>query len=662
MAPTRLSTRAKAAFQGLGVLLAMAGLIWPTAAMAEVDATDSVQAHGFKSVGPAPPTVAAPIVALPAFRTIYVNTRGGGLFKSTNGGSSFVGLENSIRGASSLAVDPRDPNVIYVGGFKSIDGGESWNFMEGGGDIALVMDPSNPDVLYGVGGEILKTVDAGASWFPAGDGVPAPLALAIDPFDTDVLYAGTRGAGAFKSVDGGASWSPIDVDATVRSLLVDPSHGNIVYAGTDGSGVYKSIDRGASFVRVGSPRRGIVFSLAKSGDNLYAATDLGGVEVSRDGGASWEDTGAAEGRGLALSTDSAGAVYLGTNLEGAFVLPGDRHRRQGLGRFENVDESSRGEGNEWRRLGWKQLKSCPCQMGLAVAVDPSDREHVFFTADGGLLETEDGGRTWQDGNRHFVGGAPAVVVFDPQQPRRVYSGSFGAGFFKSVDHGKHWVRRQVGTGDQITIAVAVDPVDHSVYVGTVFADGIWKSTDYGDTFTRIDRAPGAPSDEYLDLSGRGIAVDPNNHANVFFADRGTGIWRSQDAGASWINVDSTQAQNVTVDPTDSSIVYAGSLFMGVLKSTDGGASFNRMSNGLPDPMFMPPAGGVRVNPAHNDVLYVGAEFDGLFKSTDGGESWFPLSMGIEGLRVTGLAMDPVDPRVLYAGTSASVYKTSTGGE
>ena len=181
------------------------------------------------------------------------------------------------------------------------------------------------------------------------------------------------------------------------ALLVDPSNGNTVYAGTDGNGVYRSIDGGASFVRIGSPRRGIVFSLAKSGDRLYAGTDLGGVSVSRDCGATWRETGVAEGRGLALSTDSAGAVYLGTNLEGAFVLPGNNHQ----GRLADSDDA---HGPTWRRLGWKQLRNCACQSGFGVAVDPSDREHVFFAAEGGLLETENGARTWKDGNRHFVWG------------------------------------------------------------------------------------------------------------------------------------------------------------------------------------------------------------------------------------------------------------------
>ena len=138
-----------------------------------------------------------------------------------------------------------------------------------------------------------------------------------------MLYAGTKGGGAFKSVDGGVSWTPIDIDPTVLALLVDPTNGNIVYAGTNGNGVYKSIDGGASFGESG--RRGA----ASSSRSPRAATSSTPPptwtvsQVSRDGGATWRNAGVAEGRGLALSTDSAGAVYLGTNLEGAFVLPGN---------------------------------------------------------------------------------------------------------------------------------------------------------------------------------------------------------------------------------------------------------------------------------------------------------------------------------------------------
>jgi photosystem II stability/assembly factor-like uncharacterized protein len=632
-------------------LLLLVLLIGPLAALAQVE-SDAAGRGGWKSVGPAPPTIGAPIAAFPSWRRIYINTLGGGLFRSKNGGSTFVALENSPRGESTLAVDPRDPNVVYVGFSKSTDGGATWTGMSGGGSLALVMDPTNPDVIYGVGGDILKTIDGGETWFPAGEGVFGAISLAIDPFHTDVLYAGTDTDGAFKSVDGGLTWSPLGIAGRVRSLLVDPGNGNIVYAGTDGKGVFKSIDGGATFARVGSPRRGIAFSLAKSGDRLYAATDVDGAWVSRDGGTTWRNTGVAEGRGYALSVDGAGAVYLGTNFEGAFVLPANGRQ---------VD-AQRDRDAQWERLGWKALKNCECQQGFAIAVDPSDHERVFLTGDAGLLVSEDGGRSWNDGNLHgLVAGAPGAIAFDPRQSRRVYAGSGGSGFFKSTDHGKHWERRVFGAGNQLIHAVAVDPVDHSVYAATVFGDGVWKSTDFGDTFTRIDRAPGAPPDEFLDLSGRGIAVDPKNHTTVYFTDRASGTWRSQDAGASWVNVDPNPAQNVTVDPVDSSIVYVGSFFLGVLKSVDGGASFTVKSNGLPDPLFMPVSGGVKVNPAHHKVLYVGTGGDGGFKSTDGGESWSSL-VGLEGVAVGGFAIDPVQPSIVYAATSSSVYKTRTGGE
>ena len=117
------------------------------------------------------------------------------------------------------------------------------------------------------------------------------------------------------------SWNPIGIDPTVLSIIVDPADSNMVYAGSNGNGVYKSTDGGATFVRVGSPREGVVLSLALSGGRLYAGTATEGVSVSEDGGATWRNTGAADGLALGLSVDSAGAVYLATNFEGAFVLP-----------------------------------------------------------------------------------------------------------------------------------------------------------------------------------------------------------------------------------------------------------------------------------------------------------------------------------------------------
>ena len=355
----------------------------------------------------------------------------------------------------------------------------------------MIIDPTDPNILYaGFNGDLQKTTDGGDTWVSSANGIDNPLvfSLAIDPNNTSVLYAGTAGTGAFKSVDGGATWNPLNVDTTVWALYVDPTNSNVVYAGSNGNGVFKSTNAGASFVRAGSPAVGVVLALAKSGKRLYAGTATQGVSVSKDDGATWTNTGISDGLGLVLSVGSDGSVYAGTNFDGVF-----EHSPP----TKESDEDDRRASN-WRRVAWKQLKDCRCQNGHALGIDPGNHQHVFFsTNDGGLLVTHDGGRSWEDGGQKgLTARAPRGIAFDPQEPKLVYAGSFtGGGLYRSRDHGRHWERRLFGSSTIYVAGVTVDPVDHSIYVSTFRSgDGIWKSSDFGETFTRIDRAPGSPPD------------------------------------------------------------------------------------------------------------------------------------------------------------------------
>jgi photosystem II stability/assembly factor-like uncharacterized protein len=646
----------------MGFVLAVAGLIWPMAALAEVEGDASSKARGWKSIGPGPAPIEAAIAAHAPSLTIYIGSFGG-VLKSTDGGVTFLPASNGIEGvgATALVMSPNDPNIVYLGSnfgtLKTTDGAATWNLTNGFfAALSMAIDPTNPNIVYAGGnGFLAKTIDGGDTWDLAMEGMvnPTVFYITVDPNDPSVLYAGTAGEGGFKSVDGAATWTPLGIDTTVWQIVVDPADSNVVYAGSNGDGVYKSTDAGATFARVGSPRVGVVLSLTLSGDRLYAGTATEGVSVSEDGGATWRNTGAADGLALGLSVDSSGAVYLATNFEGAFVLPSPGHPHR-LGEPASAGDARGGHG--WRRLAWKQLKDCDCESGHAIVIDPSDHRHVLLsTNDGGLLVTEDGGRNWQDGGRRGLSArAPRGIAFDPQEPRRVYAGSFtGSGFFKSGDHGRHWQRRLFGSAAVYVAGVTVDPVDHTIYVSTYRSDdGIWKSTDFGETFTRIDRAPGAAAGEFLGLSGRGIAVDPRNHTTVFHAGD-FGVWRSQDAGASWVNVEAESNTQVTVDPADSSIVYATGQ-TGVFKSTDGGDSFVLKFEEL-----ISRTACVQIHPRHHNILYVGTG-DGVFKSTDGGETWFNVSLDLAG--VNGLVLDLDNPDILYASTEASVFKTTTGGE
>lgn len=631
----------------------------------------TADAAAWQSIGPAPPAIEAAIMADPASRTIYVASAGDGVLKSTNGGASFAAVNAGLDALTitAMAMEPGNPDVVYVSTlsdvYKTTDGGASWHPTRGNpGVVVLAMDPTNPQVLYSgssPNGGVAKTTDGGRTWQPAtnGMGVPAVFSIAVDPHDPLVVYAGTAGAGAYRSADGGASWTPLQIDTTVWSVLVDPEHGDLVYAGTNGQGVYVSKDGGTTFAKAGSPDVGVVLSLVRSGTRLYAATATGGVSVSRDGGATWHDTGVAQGLGLVLSVDEAGTVYLGTNFEGAFM-----HRampvRDGAGNF--------GENN-WRPLALQELRARPGQNGHALAVDPADHRRVFLsTNDGGLLVTMDGGRTWRDGGVHgLTSRAPRGIAFDTQDPRHVYTGGFtGMGFFRSQDGGRHWELRPFGPPLIYTTGVSVDPADHAVYVMTLSGHGVWKSTDFGTTFTRVDRAPGAPQGTFLGLGGRGVTVDPGRPGVVYAAaSRGAsrGIWRSMDAGASWVRVDASQVLSITVDPTDSNVVYAATPAPArVLKSTDGGATFAEKSAGLPAGFQTARTGNVLVDPQWPNVLYVGTEGAGVYKSRDAGDSWQPVNDGLDDLNVFGLALDPEAPGTVYVATARSVFRTTTGGE
>jgi photosystem II stability/assembly factor-like uncharacterized protein len=614
----------------------------------------------WRSVGPSPPAVEAAIVSNAPTHTIYIGSNGGGILKSTDDGASFVAVNNGLDDVTiaAMVMDPTNPEVVYASAafsmYKTVNGGASW-FPIGGAGASLIIDPSNPTTLYAgltPSGGVVKSVDGGETFLPASNGIgtPAVFTMAIDPIHPNVLYAGTEGLGAFKSSDGAQTWTPLNIDSTVWSLLIDPTDSNIVYAGTNGHGIYKSVDAGNSFERIGSPEVGVVFALAKSGRQLFAGTATQGVSVSEDGGRRWKNTGVTPNTVLIMSVGARGEVYAGTNFDGVFVHRAEQQPR------------------EWRRLAWQQLQRCACQNGHAIAVDPGDHDHVFLsTNDGGLLVTEDGGRRWSDGGVNgLLSRAPRGIAFDPKAPNRVYVGAFvGAqGVFRSEDHGRHWQPSHFGSSSIYTTGIAVDPVDHSVYVATTQGgEGVWKSTDFGTTFARIDRAPGAADDQYLGLSGRNVTVDPHNHLTVFFAANGanSGVWRSQDAGTSWVQVDASDAVlSVTIDPNDSNVVYAGTLSTGVLKSIDGGASFAAKSSGLPDSFQTSRTGSVVIDTHDSNILYVGTEGGGVYRSTDGAESWLPINAGLSDPNVFGLTSDPGSAQGLYASTALSVFKLQKG--
>lgn len=290
-------------------------------------------------------------------RTFFVAGAAGGVWKTTNNGTTFRPVFDNYGVASlgDIAIAPSDTMVIYLGTgepnsrnsispgggvFKSTDGGGSWAVSSLGlpnpNATDLVIDPMNPSTLYaGSGAVVFKSTDSGASWAEANVGLndlSGLSGLVINPAAPANLFAGTFHNGVFKTTDSAASWTEANNGLTSQylvSLAIDPAAPATLYAGTVG-GVFKSVDAGDNWAAANVGLTSIAFALVidpTTPGTLYAGTDHAGVFQSTDGGGSWSaiNPGLAytDVRYLAIDSATPGHLYAGTHSGGVwqFTVP-----------------------------------------------------------------------------------------------------------------------------------------------------------------------------------------------------------------------------------------------------------------------------------------------------------------------------------------------------
>jgi photosystem II stability/assembly factor-like uncharacterized protein len=266
----------------------------------------------------------------PGDARIVLATTNQGLFKSTDAGATWKHIENEHFGFGFLrhthlhgmAIDPRDSNVIFVGGggdklapkgggmFKSTDGGKTWSKINRGftTDVHVswvVIDPSNSQTVYvatqgwvegwdriGNGSGIFKSIDGGQTWQKVNNGIMLLEigSLAIDPRKPQILFAGDEEGNIYKTVDGAASWQWLTkMAAEVGKIAVDRNNPATVYAavgkykvfrGSLGDGVWRTTDGGKTWQSIND---GLVYKqvfnveIGANSSVLYAATGGRGV-------------------------------------------------------------------------------------------------------------------------------------------------------------------------------------------------------------------------------------------------------------------------------------------------------------------------------------------------------------------------------------------------
>jgi uncharacterized protein (TIGR03437 family) len=444
------------------------------------------------------------VSAVPNMLTHFMLARGtdSGIFKSTDGGATWKSADGGIPtytdpyvsiphriDIQSLAIDPANPSNLYAGVaantqsgiFKSTNGGSSWTFANSGlaipGTVAVVpqsltVDPSNPETVYAAtsGFGIFKSIDGAVNWNGANSGLTMAVvsSLIVDPAAN--VYA-VAGNGVFKSMDRGASWTSANLSAS--TVTVDSKSNVYAGVGPAPNAVFKSADGGASWKTASSGMTnaysGQALAVAPSDPNIiYAGTNDAGVFKSTDGGASW----------VAVNTGclapEQGSPAPGLPITGLTVAPSDPAVVYATGAFASCYTTD--GGNSWQEFsvfGLSQLSPVP------LAIDPITTSTIYIgTASNGIFKSTAGGQSWTPINTGIPSNASiSALAIDPTNNATIYAASVRpVAVFKTTNGGQSWLPASFGPSSAVR-SLAIDPTNpQTIYAGAL---GVFKSTDGG---------------------------------------------------------------------------------------------------------------------------------------------------------------------------------------
>ncbi len=296
---------------------------------------------------------------------------------------------------------------------------------------------------------------------------------------------------------------------------------------------------------------------------------------------------------------------------------------------------------------------------FVAALDASGSNLLFSTYFGGTLN-DIGYRIALDSSGNpYVAGTESSGTYTaddfPLPPGNLNPG----GVFKTTDSAGTWVPASSGLPHPRIFSLAIDPVTpNNVYAGT--SRGLARSTDGGVTWdarilARSDSLGFAPAIAVNHVNA--LAVD-RLAPNQVYAGTPTGLFQTSDFGLSWsptaFELLSSGVSAVAVHPTNSSMVYLGTL-SGIYVSTNSAVDVVLVNSGIPN------VTAFAVNPAAQATVFAASYGGGMFVSYDLGANWFALNTGLTNLNVYSLALDPVTPTTLYAGTTTGVFKSANGG-
>lgn len=486
------------------------------------------------------------------------------------------------------------------------------------------------------------------------------VALAIHPGSPNVIYAGCDDSGGlFKSTDGGETWAFVSSsvpDVCGWAIAIDPQEPNVVYASDIyGFGIFKSTDDGNNWQFINT-------GLGETHVTCIAVR-RDSISIVYAGTGGWRFPG----NGIYKSTN-AGASWVSSGLSGMKVYCLAMHSdlifcgTHGNGLYRSTDA-----GNSWSPV------SLAIPYVNCLAFKPFSEDTVYAGTLSGIYRTTDAGNTWDS-----LGLFNRIIwslTVDRNSPNVIYASTLYDGLFKSTDTGQTWFAINAGINQPLAFCVAVDPYSSAtLYHGTA-AGGVYKSTNAGAYWTQKIQG-------MKNTYAFGLVPHPDS-ANIIYCGRcyaepGQFFFRSTNAGQSWTSL--TQYVNVgltslIMDPVDHRVFYAGGI-KAIVKTTDHGANWMLLDSLLSAEERVP-AMAIDQNAAN--IVYACAYLvipdTGISVrwSTDYGVNWteigfFPKTIQSNALDPVSdilhggaLALNPVSSNIIYAGAFGGVFKTTNAG-